>query len=85
MYAIDSIEIIGLTPEAVGKQDPSATTRSFTSQVSPSGLSAEIYGEPPIRALPMMCRAASASRAGAAPSARTSFMKVSRFPCFPGW
>ena len=51
--AIDSIEIMGFTPDAVGKHEPSATTRLRTSQVVPSGSVAEESGDPPIRALPM--------------------------------
>ena len=54
MCAIASIEIIGLTPEALGKQEPSQTSRSRTSHVSPSALQAEVAGAPPIRAEPMM-------------------------------
>src|SRR5438270_1484378 len=54
MWAMDWIEIWGLTPEAVGKLEPSITYRSRTSQVWPVGSQAEIAGDPPIRALPMM-------------------------------
>ena len=54
MCAIASIETIGLTPEAVGNDEPSQTSRSRTSQVSPSGLQAEPAGDPPMRAEPMM-------------------------------
>ena len=52
--AIPSIEIMGLTPEALGNDDPSMTKRFRASQVSPSGLVAEAFGEPPSLALPMM-------------------------------
>ena len=44
MCAIDSIEIIGLTPDAVGKHEPSATSRLRTSHVIPSGLVADVRG-----------------------------------------
>ena len=47
MCAIASIETIGLTPEAVGNAEPSQTTRSRTSQVSPRGSQAESAGERP--------------------------------------
>ena len=46
--------IIGFTPEAVGNAEPSATTMSGTSQVSPAAFAADVAGEPPIRAEPMM-------------------------------
>ena len=42
------------TPDAVGNAEPSQTYRSRTSQVSPRGLQADVAGEPPIRADPMM-------------------------------
>ena len=54
MCAIDSIEIIGLTPDAVGNAEPSHTYKSRTSHVSPRGLHADVAGDPPIRAEPMM-------------------------------
>lgn len=54
MWAIASIEIIGLTPEAVGKAEPSHTMRSRTSHVWPVGSHAEVAGEPPMRAEAMM-------------------------------
>ena len=55
IWATASIVTIGLTPEAVGKAEPSATTRLRTSHVSPAGgLAAERCGELPIRAEPMM-------------------------------
>src|SRR6476646_11301935 len=52
--AIASIEIMGLTPDALGNDDPSITKKFRASQVSPSGLVAEFFGDPPSRALPMM-------------------------------
>src|SRR5262245_36086949 len=54
LWAIASIEIIGLTPEALGNDEPSMTNRFFASQVSPCGFVADLYGESPIRAVPMM-------------------------------
>ena len=54
MYAIASIEIIGLTPEAVGKVEASQTVTPAKSQVCPSGSHAEVAGDPPMRAVPMM-------------------------------
>ena len=54
MCAIDSIEIIGLTPEADGNDEPSATITFGVSHNAPCGLVAEVFGEPPIRAEPMM-------------------------------
>lgn len=53
-WAIASMEIMGLTPDAQGKDELSITKRLRTSQVSPSGLVAEVRGEPPRRTLPMM-------------------------------
>src|SRR5271155_2275700 len=52
--AIASIEIMGLTPDADGKDDPSITRKLRASQVSPSGLVAELRAELPMRAEPMM-------------------------------
>lgn len=47
-------EIIGLTPEAVGKSDASATKRFWTSHVSPVAPStAPVVGELPARAVPI--------------------------------
>ena len=51
--AIASIVIIGLTPDAVGKVEPSATTRLRTSQVWPAGSAARSQARRPIRAEPM--------------------------------
>jgi hypothetical protein len=48
------MEIMGLTPEALGNDDPSITKRLRASHVSPSGLVAEVFGDPPSLALPMM-------------------------------
>src|SRR4029077_15195390 len=52
--ATASIEIMGLTPDALGNDEPSITYKFFTSQVSPSGLVAEAFREPPSRAVPMI-------------------------------
>ena len=52
--AIASIVIIGLTPEALGNDEPSITYKFFTSHVSPCGFVAEEFGESPMRAVPMM-------------------------------
>src|SRR5207249_5746389 len=49
--AIASIEIIGLTPEAVGNVEPSQTTRSRSSHASPSGPQTAPSGEPPMHAV----------------------------------
>src|SRR3954447_24853671 len=54
MCASDSIDTIGFTPDADGNADPSSTNRLRMSHVSPSGLQADMAGEPPIRAEPMM-------------------------------
>lgn len=66
--AIDWMEIIGLTPEALGKHEPSMTYRLRASQVWPSGSVAEVLGEPPIRALPMIWNEKSASCAASQPA-----------------
>src|SRR6185437_8152314 len=47
------IEIIGLTPEALGNADPSQTTTSGASQRRPSQSQAEVSGEAPMRAVPI--------------------------------
>lgn len=52
--AIASMEIMGFTPEALGNDDPSITKILRASQVSPSGLIADVFAEPPSRALPMI-------------------------------
>jgi hypothetical protein len=52
--AMASIEIIGFTPEALGNEELSITNRLRISHVWPSGLVADVLGDPPIRALPMM-------------------------------
>ena len=52
--AMASIVIMGFTPDALGKEEPSITKRFRTSQVSPSGFVAEFLGELPSRAVPMM-------------------------------
>ena len=49
-----SMEIMGLTPDADGNEDPSITYRLRASQVWPSGLVAELRGELPMRAEPIM-------------------------------
>jgi len=49
-WAIASMVIIVLTPEAVGTDEPSITKILRASQVSPSGLVAEVFGELPSRA-----------------------------------
>src|SRR5205807_4308077 len=76
MCAIASIETIGLTPDAVGKVDASQTTRSRTSQVWPSGSQADVAGDPPIRAVPMMWNENMVHRPGPKPAASTSRMKL---------
>src|SRR6266404_380117 len=53
-WAIASIDIMGLTPEAEGKVEPSIAYRLCVSQASPSGLVAEVFAEPPSRAVPWM-------------------------------
>src|SRR4029079_6016664 len=47
------IEIIGLTPEALGNPEPSQTTTSGASQRRPSQSQAETSGEAPMRAVPI--------------------------------
>jgi len=83
MCAIDSIEIIGLTPEAVGKQDASQTTRLRTSHVSPFGLHADVAALPPMRAEPMMWNEPYVQRPVSHPHASASCMNLAR-PPFPG-
>src|SRR2546422_8282160 len=78
MYAIASIEIIGLTPEAVGKAEPSQIKRSRTSHVSPWGLQAEPAGEPPMRAEPMMWNEPNVQCPAPQPQASAARMNCSR-------
>src|SRR6266851_6887749 len=59
--ATASIEIMGLTPDALGNDEPSITYKFFTPQASPSGFVAETLGESPSRAVPMMWKENNAS------------------------
>ena len=54
LCAMASMEIIGFTPEALGNEELSVTNKFRTSQVCPSGFVAEVFADPPMRALPMM-------------------------------
>src|ERR1700739_4420214 len=82
--AMAAIEIMGLTPEALGKDEPSITYKFFTSQVSPSGFVAENPGESPIRAVPIMWKENNATCAFPQPAASMSFTNVSMDPFFSG-
>ena len=53
-WAMASMEIIGFTPEALGNVELSITNKFRTSHVCPSGFVAEVFADPPMRALPMM-------------------------------
>jgi hypothetical protein len=45
LWAIASIETMGLTPEAEGNVEPSMAYRLRASQTSPSGLMAEVFAD----------------------------------------
>src|ERR1700682_4023732 len=76
--------IIGLTPEALGKLEPSITKRLRTSHVSPSGLVVEVLGELPRRAVPIMWKEKSASRPDSQPAESIACVKESIEPLRPG-
>src|SRR3954466_10971176 len=84
MCASASIDTIGLTPEADGNADPSSTYRLRMSQVSPSGLQADMPGEPPIRAEPMMWNDTGWDCPAPQPHASAWRMKPSTPPFRPG-
>src|SRR3954463_13648120 len=84
MYASASIDTIGLTPEADGNADPSSTNRLRMSHVSPSGLQADMPGEPPIRAEPMMWNDPGCDWPAPQPHASASRMKPATPPFRPG-
>src|SRR6266403_4365374 len=83
-WAIASMEIMGFTPEALGKAEPSMTYRLGTSHVWPSGLVADALGEPPMRALPMMWNEKSASCPASQPAESMACMKLPSEPRRPG-
>ncbi len=79
-----SIEIIGFTPEALGNEELSITNRLRASHVWPSGLVADVLGEPPMRALPVMWKEKSAKRAAFHPAESIAWTKPSSEPRTPG-
>lgn len=60
---------MGLTPEAVGKAEVSATKSPGTSQVSPDGFTAPCLAEPAIRQVPIWCAEPSATDVCGMPAA----------------
>src|SRR5215467_14231730 len=82
--AMASMEIIGFTPEAFGNDEPSITSRFLTSQVSPCGLVADEWAEPPMRAVPIMWNENSATCALPQPAASMSRANVTSEPRFAG-
>jgi len=83
-WAIAAIEIMGLTPDAEGKDAPSITYKLRASQLSPSGFVAEVRGELPSRAVPMMWNENSETCPERHPAASIARVKVSSEPCTPG-
>src|SRR3954464_11734231 len=84
MCASASIDTIGLTPDADGNADPSSTNRLRKSHVSPSGLQADMPGDPPIRAEPMMWNETGCDWPAPQPQASAARMKPSTPPLRPG-
>src|SRR5215210_2619526 len=78
-YASASIVTIGLTPEADGNAEASATTKPFVPATSPSSSHTE-----PIAAVPIWWNEYSAVRPGPQPAASASAMKLSTVPERPG-